>query len=49
MKGSKRLVVLLEARDEAQLDCETITAIDEFATIMWKADTVQLRLNSSSR
>ncbi len=45
MKGSKRLVLLLEARDEARFDRETITAIDEFATIVWKAETVALPVN----
>ena len=42
MKGSKTLVVLLEPRDEALLDPETIAAIDEFATIVWKEETVPL-------
>lgn len=40
MKGSKRLVLLLSACDESRLDRETAAAIDELATIAWKADTV---------
>ena len=47
MKGSKRLVVLLEERDEAMLDDETLDDIDEFATIVWKDVTTPLSLNES--
>ena len=42
MKGSKCLVILLEPHDEALLDPETIAAIDEFATIVWKEETLPL-------
>ena len=47
MKGSKCLVVLLEPCEEALLDPETIAAIDEFATIVWKEETVPLPLVTS--
>ncbi len=47
MKGSKCLVVLLEPRDEALLDPETIIAIDEFATIVWKEEMKPLPLFAS--
>ena len=47
MKGSKCLVVLLEPRDEALLDPETIAAIDEFATIVWKEEAAPLPLITS--
>ena len=48
MKGSKCLVVLLELRDEALLDPDTIAAIDEFATIVWKEEVAPLPLASSN-
>jgi len=42
MKGSKRLIVLLEPADEARLDAETIAAIDEFATVVLKKDSADV-------
>ena len=48
MKGSKCLVVLLKPLDEALLDPQTIASIDEFATIVWKEETVPLPLTTSN-
>lgn len=42
MKGSKRLVVLLEAADEGRLDAETMATIDEFATVVRKNDSAAI-------
>jgi hypothetical protein len=36
MKGSKRLVVLLDAGERDRLGAEEIGAIGEFATIVWR-------------
>jgi len=36
MKGSKRLVVLLDASDRERLGSEAIAALEEFAAIVWR-------------
>ena len=49
MKGSKRLVVLLEESDAGMLDDETLDDLDEFATIVWKDVSAPLSLGESRR
>jgi radical SAM superfamily enzyme YgiQ (UPF0313 family) len=41
MKGSKRLVVLLDAGDRERLGLEAIAALEEFCTIVWRGGSVE--------
>ncbi len=41
MKGSKRLVVLLDAAERERIPLADVTALGEFASILWRGPAAE--------